>query len=306
MQFFWLSLLTGLTGCGCSATTPEEEVRSLQGWWKVDGETEPMVFEGSSVRLGSTTFSITVDPGTTPKQIDMEVTTEDSRIGIYELDGNDLKIAFNSKVPTERPLAFDGSDVHCLTAHLMSDADRVMEAQRQESARLANELAEARREIQDLKNSVEAQQHQQPPPVIQVQEPSIHIEPEITFSSTPAASAADVIVKSVSVYSTKEDDAAWDAFDGAPDLKVYIEQTSLFGSSYETGVEDDTFSATFNAKAIRVTAGDTIRVVVYDNDALAGDIIGEYTKEITEDTLRERVVSWSFGRVSSLELEFQP
>jgi hypothetical protein len=91
-----------------------------------------------------------------------------------------------------------------------------------------------------------------------------------------------------------------------PDLKVSIEQTSLFGSSYTTPTIQDTTHAVFDAKSIRVTEGDTIRITVYDEDVLADDTIATQEIGITADTINRRYVDWTFGEVFSLQLEFRP
>lgn len=116
---------------------------------------------------------------------------------------------------------------------------------------------------------------------------------------------ADVIVKSVTVAETDASGSVWDD-SGPPDLKVYVEQTGFFGNSATTGTKRDCTFATFEEKTIRVSEGDTIRVIVYDADVFADDEIGRYEKLITADTLAQRTVDWTFGRVLSLRLEFQP
>jgi hypothetical protein len=143
-----------------------------------------------------------------------------------------------------------------------------------------------------------------PRPVV-VEQPTIKFEPKFELPRPAPKRSADIIIKSVSVEETDENGAAWDE-SGPPDPKVYIEVSSLFGASYTTSVKHDTSFASFNEKSIHVQEGDLIKIIVYDADVFADDTIGTYSKIITADTLKERTVDWSFGRVRSLQLEFQP
>lgn len=141
------------------------------------------------------------------------------------------------------------------------------------------------------------------PPVVEAS--TIKFEPKIEIASPPPKRSADIIIKSVTLSGTRPNGAAWDA-SGPPDPVVYIEQKKFLGSSYTTNVEHDSFSASFNEKSIRVSEGDTIKIIVYDKDVLDDDEVGTYVKTITAHTLNERNVDWSFGGVLSLLLEFQP
>ena len=143
------------------------------------------------------------------------------------------------------------------------------------------------------------------PPRVIVEKPSITFEPKIEIAAAPPKRSADIIIRNLVIASSNPNGSAWDA-SGPPDLKVYIEQTSLFGSSHTTEVLQDVYSGDFQEKSIRVTEGDKIRIIVYDADVFDDDEVGRYDKLITADTLRERNVDWSFGGVISLRLEFQP
>jgi tetratricopeptide (TPR) repeat protein len=134
--------------------------------------------------------------------------------------------------------------------------------------------------------------------------PEIKIEPKITLSASPPKKAVDVLIHSVTVYSTNAAGKAWDR-SGPPDLKVCIRNVDN-GDSFTTPTKRDTESADFNCKAIRVSEGQKIRVTVLDDDVFFDDTIGSYEKEITADTMKQGKVEWSFDRVSSLVLEFQP
>jgi hypothetical protein len=89
---------------------------------------------------------------------------------------------------------------------------------------------------------------------------------EVKKSKTQKQSA-DLIVKSVSVYSTKENGSPWDKGHGKaakPDLKVIIKRGL---KSLDTGTESDSMYASYNNKKLRVREGDEIKIKVYDQDA---------------------------------------
>ena len=122
--------------------------------------------------------------------------------------------------------------------------------------------------------------------------------------------SADVIIKSVEVKMTKEILTPWDTGTEAnrpPDLYVEI---AVLGAGdtkpFRTAVKEDTFTAKFDVKTVRVTESDVLKIAVYDKDLKSNDVVGKYTKKITTDTPRERTVNWSFDQVTALALEFQP
>jgi hypothetical protein len=122
---------------------------------------------------------------------------------------------------------------------------------------------------------------------------------------TPKKSA-DIVVHSVKVHTTKKSGDAWDALGGAPDLMVSIRKTEKGGAKHTTKVKRDTFDASFGERTIRVSVGDEIEVIVYDEDEKFHDKVGEKTVKITEEMLKKREVKWELGRVISLVLEFEP
>lgn len=125
-------------------------------------------------------------------------------------------------------------------------------------------------------------------------------------SSSREPAAADIVVRSVVVAAQKSSGEPWDVSDGPPDIEIRIEKTGLFGPSWSSDVYQDSYSATPNAKSIRVAAGDKIRIYVTDKDVFADDKIGFYEKIITESTLRQGTVTWRFDQVQSLTLVFEP
>ena len=142
------------------------------------------------------------------------------------------------------------------------------------------------------------------PPPTAPEPPVIKIEPKIELSTFHPKKSADLIIHSVTVRAT-HDGKPWD-LSGPPDPKVYVEKKGLFGSSFTTPTAKDTTHAVFHCKSIRVSEGDTIRIIVYDSDVFADDVIGTYEKFLTADTLNQGTVDWSFDDVLSLKLEFQP
>lgn len=121
-----------------------------------------------------------------------------------------------------------------------------------------------------------------------------------------AKKSADLIVQSVKVHTTKKNGEAWDAFGGAPDLKVSVRKTEKGGAMHTTKVKKDTFEATFGERTIRVSVGDEIEVIVSDEDEKFHDKVGEKTFKITAEMLKKREVKWEFDRVLTLVLEFEP
>jgi hypothetical protein len=105
------------------------------------------------------------------------------------------------------------------------------------------------------------------------------------------------------VYPEKDNGSPWDE-SGPPDLKVRIVGGSA--GSYTTSTRQDTTDATYNVKATRVAEGDEIKIEVLDGDVFVDDTIGAFTKQITAATMQSGTVNWTFGRVASLVLEFQP
>ena len=118
--------------------------------------------------------------------------------------------------------------------------------------------------------------------------------------------AVDVIIVSIKVETTKSGGAAWDAGGGAPDLKVFVRKDKGFDKGTATKTKENTFEAKFDQKTIRIEEGDTIEIVVYDEDVAGDDTVGTYRKTITADTIREGVVRWKFDRVIELQVKFEP
>lgn len=118
--------------------------------------------------------------------------------------------------------------------------------------------------------------------------------------------SADIVVHSAKVHTTKKGGDAWDTFGGAPDLMVFLRRTERGGAKHTTKAKKDTFEASFGERTIRVSVGDEIELIVYDEDEKFNDKVGEKTVKITEEMLKKREVKWEFGRIISLVLEFEP
>jgi cell division protein FtsB len=132
-------------------------------------------------------------------------------------------------------------------------------------------------------------------------------EPTITFQRTTSplrsdGKSVDVILQSVSVDSTKPNGGVWDE-SGPPDLKVRLETSD---DVFVSETKQDTHSTSYGVKALRIAEGDTLEITVIDGDVFVDDTIGEYTKLITAETIRQGTVTWSFDRVDQLVLRFEP
>lgn len=249
-------------------------------------------------RLTGTPIPVKSAAGPSPKNVarDIEAKAEqEARIAALE---SQLEKERQAKQEAERNAAQE------LLAKQEAEAraEREAEAAKARAAALVRAQQESEARIAELNRRMDAIGEQ----ASQRQAPEVRVEPQIVIAPKPSAKAADIIIKSVSVASSKEGGDDWDSGGGLPDLKVYIEQTSLFGSSFTTSVSQNTTSGSFNVKSIRVKEGDKIRVVVYDEDFLEDDVVGEYEKIITSDTISQGSADWSFDRVTSLRLEFQP
>ena len=118
--------------------------------------------------------------------------------------------------------------------------------------------------------------------------------------------SADVVVQAVKVHTTKKGGEAWDLLGGAPDLMVAVRKAEKGGAKHTTKVKKDAFEASFGERTIRVSVGDEVEVVVYDEDERLHDKVGETTVTVTEEMLKKRELKLEFGRVISLTLEFEP
>ena len=118
--------------------------------------------------------------------------------------------------------------------------------------------------------------------------------------------SADLVVQSVKVHTTKKGGDPWDPLGGAPDLMVAVRKTEKGGAKHTTKVKKDAFEASFGERTIRVSVGDEVEVVVYDEDERFHDKVGETTVKVTEDMLKKRELKLEFGRVITLVIEFEP
>ena len=211
---------------------------------------------------------------------------------------------------------FDGLHVRLTNVERKLDEERIVLsdalALQREVKALRAHVTTAQRDARAAQSAAHDASKRQPQVVLRpkIETPEIKFEPKIEVRRPPPATpkkSVDVVVKSVRVASRKRGGEQWDGVgDGSPDLKVSISIRGIGGDSGETKTVKNCFEATFNQKIVRVSEGDTIRVTVLDEDALDDDIIGQYDKELTADTFRERTVRWSFDQVESLILEFQP
>jgi hypothetical protein len=128
--------------------------------------------------------------------------------------------------------------------------------------------------------------------VLETTEKAIDVYEKLTREpERPVEKSVDVILKYVSLDSEKANGKVWDN-SGPPDLQIEISSSD---GSYKSGVKRDQFSASINDRTVRVQEGDTLSITVYDDDVLAPDEAGSYTKAITADTMAQGTVPWSFG-----------
>jgi hypothetical protein len=188
----------------------------------------------------------------------------------------------------------------------LAQQNELLGSQQQQMQQMTATIEQLRVENQQAKARLDEAASR--PPVINVQPPEIRVQPRVEYAPPPPpppppTKQVDLIIKSVTVYSDKDNGSPWDD-SGPPDLKVRIVGGS--GGSYTTSTQQDTTSATYNVKATRLAEGDEIEISVLDGDVFADDTIGAFTKQITADTMQSGTVNWTFGRVASLVLEFQP
>jgi hypothetical protein len=181
----------------------------------------------------------------------------------------------------------------------LAEAQAAAAAAQQAAARMDRQLKETQRAAEQVNAQLKEARETHT-----VFRPEFKAEPTINIIPTPAKKAADIILRSVEVYSTDANGAVWDE-SGPPDLKVYIRNQTT-GESFTSSKVQDSTSAEYNQKAIRVNEGDTVVFKVIDADVFDDDTIGTYSKEFTERTLALGTANWSFGRVASLVMEFQP
>jgi len=182
----------------------------------------------------------------------------------------------------------------------VSEQNKAFTGQQQQMQQMQATIDQLRSDNQQSQARLDAAANRRP--VIEVQRPEIRVQPTVQYTP-PARKEVDVIIHSVSVYAEKDNGSPWDD-SGPPDLKVRIVGGSA--GSYTTSTQQDTTNATYNVKATRVAEGDEIEVSVLDGDVFVDDTVGSFTKQITAATMQAGTVNWTFGRVSSLILEFQP
>ncbi|HEY7330569.1 MAG TPA: TIGR03067 domain-containing protein [Gemmataceae bacterium] len=129
---FGLFAFAAAAGAACSVNAADTDEEMLQGEWilssiEIQGKTLPAPLgKGGSIIFAKDGKLVMKDPGKTdrngtykidasknPKQIDLTVSREGEAVhGIYELDGEKLKMAFSSDGPKgHRPSDFKGENV---------------------------------------------------------------------------------------------------------------------------------------------------------------------------------------------------
>lgn len=129
---FGLLVLTAMAGAAWSGSAADSDEEMLRGEWdlasvEVPGKTLPaLVGKGGSIVFGKESKLVLKDPGKperignykiaagkNPKQLDLIVSKDSQAMqGIYEFDGEKLKMAFSAEGPKgKRPSEFKGENV---------------------------------------------------------------------------------------------------------------------------------------------------------------------------------------------------
>jgi uncharacterized protein (TIGR03067 family) len=124
---FWVILVSSAVFADDTKVDAKDEAKKLQGTWllssengtKTEKEDNRLVIAGEKLTLygggkASREFTFTLDPTTTPKQIDLtrkknDGTTE-TALAIYVLKGDELRICSHDKKPNERPKEFKADE----------------------------------------------------------------------------------------------------------------------------------------------------------------------------------------------------
>jgi uncharacterized protein (TIGR03067 family) len=135
------ALIWGVVGTPAPAVgqddPPKREARALDGTWQVvaqrtDGKDDAIPRDGGDMvviaggkytmkqgdrEVGKGTF--TIDPTKTPKTVDNAMTDGESKgktaLGIYEVKGEELKVAWSRPGEPDRPTRFDGKSYRVTT-----------------------------------------------------------------------------------------------------------------------------------------------------------------------------------------------
>jgi hypothetical protein len=121
--------------------------------------------------------------------------------------------------------------------------------------------------------------------------------------SSGLADVADLVLRRVSVETTKSNGESWDSFGGRPDLRVGM----VCGARrYKSPVKSDAYTHDFKAKSLRVRPGDIVEIVVRDQDAAVDDEIGRIRVTITAEQIHAGAAVWTaFGRVKELNVDLK-
>ncbi len=114
---------------------------------------------------------------------------------------------------------------------------------------------------------------------------------------------ANVLVRKVVVAEKNSSGKEWDDHNSKPDPYVHIYNVTS-GQTVKTSHGDNTFEKEWNTQTVRVSAGDTLQITVYDHDHLnLDDVIGRITRQVTNrDIQAGKVILEKFDQVISLEL----
>ncbi len=118
------------------------------------------------------------------------------------------------------------------------------------------------------------------------------------------ARKATILIRSITVPGTKSNGERWD-LGSLPDPFSEVRIDGRRTSFLRTKTAKDTLKAKIDETPIRVRAGDTLRIKVFDKDIAFDDTIGEVEGEITQELIDAGSARWSSGDLS-IEVELQP
>ena len=117
-----------------------------------------------------------------------------------------------------------------------------------------------------------------------------------------------VVINKVEVKKTQKNGESWDVNDGAPDLRVFVRNTTNKDEkAFESKEKKDTFIAEFNEAAnIRAKKGQSIEIEVVDADVAVNDQVGKTVVEVNDEHIRKgKLRLENFGQVIYLDIELK-
>jgi hypothetical protein len=122
-----------------------------------------------------------------------------------------------------------------------------------------------------------------------------------------------VVINKVEIKKTKANGEAWDVNDGAPDLRVFVRNTTNKDEkAFETKEKKDTYSAVFDEPAnFKVKKGQSIEIEVVDVDVAVNDQAGKTILELSDEHIRKaegakgKLRLENFGQVVYVDIQLK-